>query len=157
MRDEVRFYGYDESPIGWIEICCNENGILSLEFIDEPIHEEKPHPLTKIAMQQMKEYFEGSRQRFTLPFILNGTSFQNQVWTRLLEIPFGHTSTYQAIANSINKAKAFRAVGAANGRNPISIIIPCHRVIGSDGKLTGYGGGLWRKEWLLKHEGILKF
>ena len=95
------------------------------------------------------------RRAFDLPLDLHGTDFQRRVWRQLRTIPYGQIITYQEIANAIDKPQAVRAVGAANARNPISIIVPCHRVIGSDGSLTGYGGGIWRKEWLLKHEGCL--
>ncbi len=95
------------------------------------------------------------RTTFDLPLDLRGTDFQKQVWTQLLTVPYGRTVSYQLIADAIGNPKAVRAVGAANGQNPISVIVPCHRIIGSDGQLVGYGGGLWRKEWLLKHEGAL--
>lgn len=90
-----------------------------------------------------------------VPIVLGGTEFQRRVWRELTTIPFGRTASYQDVARAIGRPQAVRAVGAANGRNPISIIVPCHRVVGSDGRLTGYGGGLWRKEWLLKHEGAV--
>jgi methylated-DNA-[protein]-cysteine S-methyltransferase len=102
----------------------------------------------------MDEYFEGSRKEFQLPLAPEGTDFQKRVWSELLNIPYGATCSYLDVARALGDANAIRAVGAANGRNPISIIIPCHRVIGADGSLTGYGGGLWRKEWLLRHEGV---
>ena len=95
----------------------------------------------------------GARRTFGLTMALHGTPFQRQVWGQLIGIPYGETKTYQEIAHAIGRPFAVRAVGAANAKNPISIIVPCHRVIGSDGSLTGYGGGIWRKEWLLKHEG----
>lgn len=104
------------------------------------------------AAKQLREYFAGKRKDFSLPLELKGTDFQKKVWRALQKIPYGKTVTYSDIAKSIGKPKAVRAVGQAINRNPISIIIPCHRVIGKDGSLTGYAGGLWRKEWLLKHE-----
>jgi O-6-methylguanine DNA methyltransferase len=104
------------------------------------------------AIKQITEYFAGTRRQFDLILDLQGTPFQRSVWQYLLTIPFGCTASYQEVANAIDNPRATRAVGAANGRNPVSLVVPCHRVVGSDGSLTGYGGGLWRKEWLLEHE-----
>ncbi len=108
--------------------------------------------LTKI---QLQEYFQGKRQTFDIPLESDGTDFQHNVWNTLLKIPFGETWNYGQLAQAIGNKNASRAVGAANGKNPISIIVPCHRVIGANGTLTGYAGGLNAKEWLLKHEGVL--
>jgi methylated-DNA-[protein]-cysteine S-methyltransferase len=110
------------------------------------------HPALEECLAQIDQYFQGTRQEFSLQLAPEGTDFQQQVWRELSKIPYGQTASYLDIARAIGNEQAVRAVGAANGQNPISIIIPCHRVIGSDGKLTGYGGGLWRKEWLLTHE-----
>jgi methylated-DNA-[protein]-cysteine S-methyltransferase len=109
------------------------------------------------VQRQLAAYFAGDLRCFDLPLALDGTPFQRQVWQQLLSVGYGHTASYQAIAHAIDNPKAVRAVGAANGRNPVAIIVPCHRIIGSGArpKLTGYGGGLWRKEWLLRHEGVL--
>jgi methylated-DNA-[protein]-cysteine S-methyltransferase len=107
------------------------------------------------AREELGAYFDGRRRTFTVPLAPNGTEFQRRVWQELRTIPFGSTTSYAAIAHRVANAAAVRAVGAANGRNPIPIIIPCHRVIGSDGSLTGFGGGLDRKRWLLHHEGAL--
>ncbi len=104
--------------------------------------------------RQLSEYFAGSRRTFELPLRLQGTAFQQTVWRRLTEIPYGDTWSYGQLAARIGKPGASRAVGLANGRNPIAILVPCHRVIGADGSLTGYGGGLERKQWLLAHEGL---
>ncbi len=109
-------------------------------------------PALEECVAQLDQYFKGTRKDFSLKLALEGTEFQQQVWRELSNIPYGQTASYLDIARAIGNEQAVRAVGAANGQNPISIIIPCHRVIGSDGKLTGYGGGLWRKEWLLTHE-----
>ena len=109
-------------------------------------------PIMKAAKQQVDEFFSGKRKEFDLPLKLEGNNFQVQVWNELTRIPFGKTITYGELARRIGKPDASRAVGLANGKNPISIIVPCHRVIGASGKLTGYGGGLDRKEWLLAHE-----
>ena len=105
------------------------------------------------ARRQLVAYFAGRLRAFDLPLAPNGTEFQRRVWTELTKIPFGATISYARLARRVSNAAAVRAVGAANGRNPIPIIVPCHRVIGSDGSLTGFGGGLARKQWLLKHEG----
>jgi methylated-DNA-[protein]-cysteine S-methyltransferase len=111
--------------------------------------EDVDHPILCLAEQQLGEYFAGARKSFDLPLDFAGTPFQKKVWSELLNIPFGQTRTYGQIANSIGKPRAFRAVGAANGKNPISIVAPCHRVIGKDGSLTGFAGGLEAKECLL--------
>ena len=147
--------GIVESPIGLIEIKATVGAITSLEFVELPGEDERRSPIVEEAIQQLSAYFDGTRRDFDLPLSLQGTDFQRLVWQQLLTIPYGQITFYHDLAEAIGKPKAVRAVGAANGQNPISIIVPCHRVIGSDGSLTGYGGGLWRKEWLLKHEGSL--
>jgi methylated-DNA-[protein]-cysteine S-methyltransferase len=111
------------------------------------------HPVLGRARDQLAEYFAGSRRTFDLPLGPQGTAFQQAVWRALLAIPYGATCSYAQIAGVVGKPSASRAVGAANGRNPLAIVVPCHRVIGADGSLTGYGGGLAQKEWLLRHEG----
>ncbi len=164
-----------DSPIGAIEIRATDTAVSRLEFIEEPPADHAirntqnaasspsgAHPLLEEARRQLDAYFSGALQRFDLPLALDGTPFQRQVWQQLLSVGYGETASYQAIADAIGNPKAVRAVGAANGRNPVAIIVPCHRIIGSNRagsgarpKLTGYGGGLWRKEWLLRHEGVL--
>ena len=104
------------------------------------------------CLRQLTEYFKGRRQKFSIPLVLEGTDFQKAVWRQLQKIPFGQTASYGDVARAVGSPRAFRAVGNANNKNPIPLIIPCHRVIGSDGKLVGFGGGIWRKEWLLEHE-----
>ena len=146
---------YHESPIGLIEVCGTSEGVTSLNFVEQYRYELEPNSIVREAMRQVSDYFLGTRRGFSVPIALQGTDFQRLVWQQLLNIPFGRTVSYQDIANAIGKPRAVRAVGAANGQNPISIIVPCHRVVGSNGSLTGYGGGLWRKEWLLRHEGAL--
>jgi methylated-DNA-[protein]-cysteine S-methyltransferase len=146
---------YFASPIGLIEIGGTAGHIHSLYFVDERRSGEEPHGVLQDAVRQMDEYFDGARRAFDLDLFLQGTEFQEQVWHQLLTVPYGCAATYQDIANAIGRPKAVRAVGAAIGRNPISIVVPCHRIIGSNGKLTGYAGGLWRKDWLLRHEGYL--
>ncbi len=116
---------------------------------------EDPDSHTESARTQLREYFEGSRDSFQLELAPDGTEFEQRVWQQLLKIPKGSTTSYGDIAKKIGDDKASQAVGRANGKNPIAIVIPCHRVIGSDQKLTGYAGGPERKEWLLKHEGAL--
>lgn len=147
---------YCPSPLGMLEVAGSEAGIRAVRFLDEPpvapAAPDLPPPLVSCA-QQLAEYFAGQRRSFEIPLDLQGTPFQRRVWELLLHIPFGETRTYLDIALALGDTKAVRAVGAANGQNPVPIIVPCHRVIGGDGTLIGYGGGLWRKEWLLRHEG----
>jgi len=145
-----------KTSIGFVEVNGTEKGIRSLYFLDFRVKVNRvPHEL-KECMLQLKEYFNGYRQGFTLPLDLVGTPFQIRVWQELCNIPYGTTITYLELASRIGDPKALRAVGQANGCNPISIIVPCHRVIGHDGKLVGYAGGLKRKKWLLEHEHAFK-
>lgn len=145
--------GYYNSPIGILEIGGTDNDIISVNFLEtNPDRVPPASPLLENCIQQLDEYFLHKRQKFELPLMPQGTSFQKRVWGKLQEIPFGTTASYLDIAKRIGDPRAIRAVGGANGKNPIAIIIPCHRVIGANGKLVGYGGGLWRKEWLLRHE-----
>ena len=143
-----------ESPIGLIEVEAEACGVTAVRFVEKRRERTDQPRVLREAVSQLAEYFESGRQEFTVPLVLGGTEFQRKVWRRLTTIPFGRTASYLEIAQGLGRPGAVRAVGAANGRNPISIIVPCHRVIGSDGTLTGYGGGLWRKEWLLRHEGV---
>ena len=144
---------YYSSPIGLIEITGNDEGISSLYFVDKKKENAaKIHSSLKECIYQLDEYFKGIRKEFGLKLNPNGTEFQKKVWMQLASIPFGKTKSYSEISKQIGNPNASRAVGYANGCNPVSIVIPCHRVIGSSGKLIGYGGGLWRKEWLLNHE-----
>ncbi|QJQ96347.1 MULTISPECIES: methylated-DNA--[protein]-cysteine S-methyltransferase [Halomonadaceae] len=143
-----------QSPIGLIRLRANQQGVTEIAFLDSDAEDEIPHPnaLTQQGMEQLAEYFEGRRQSFALPLAPVGTPFQRCVWEQLSRIPYGTTCSYTEIATRIGRLKAQRAVGAANGRNPLAIVVPCHRVIGGNGRLTGYAGGLPRKEWLLRHE-----
>ncbi|WP_315121731.1 methylated-DNA--[protein]-cysteine S-methyltransferase [uncultured Clostridium sp.] len=147
-----RYYGYYHSPIGILEIICSEEALLSVMVIDK----EKPTSETNLILEntiiQLDEYFNGNRKEFDLKVSLEGTNFQKQVWNELLKIPYGKTLSYKELAIKIGNEKAVRAVGNANGRNIIWIIVPCHRVIGTNGNLTGYAGGLGIKQWLLVHE-----
>jgi methylated-DNA-[protein]-cysteine S-methyltransferase len=145
------FKTYYQSPIGIIVIKGNEEGIVELGFV-EKVEEIRENAIVKSCLSQLDEYFNGQRTTFNVQLITEGTSFQQEVWQSLQEIPYGETRSYKAIASQINRPKAVRAVGGANNKNQIAIIIPCHRVIGSNQKLVGYEGGLWRKEWLLNHE-----
>ncbi|MBU5486342.1 methylated-DNA--[protein]-cysteine S-methyltransferase [Clostridium sp. MSJ-11] len=146
------YIGYYKSPIGLIEIGCDEKNILKLNFVDSKLELEKKNDLLVLCLEELDEYFLGKRKTFSVPCAFNGTEFQKSVWIALTKIPYGDTCTYKDIAINIGNPKAVRAVGGANNKNKISIILPCHRVIGSNGNLIGYGGELWRKEWLLEHE-----
>ncbi|MFT2008463.1 methylated-DNA--[protein]-cysteine S-methyltransferase [Pontibacter sp. 13R65] len=145
------------SPLGWIRITGTSQGIISVLFTEAeaPGTTELPACMQG-CVNQLVQYFNGERQQFDLPLAPAGTAFQQQVWQHLQTIPYGKTASYLQVARATSGEKAIRAVGAANGKNPLCIVVPCHRVIGSDGSLTGYAGGLWRKEWLLRHEGVLK-
>lgn len=145
-----------ESPIGIIEITGTDEAIYSILFSERDkivnvIDDETPKVL-KHCREQLDEYFKGKLTEFTFPYIYEGTDFQKTVWNSLKTVPYAQTCSYKDIAISIGKEKAIRAVGSANGKNKLSIVIPCHRIIGANKRLTGYAGGLWRKEWLLKHE-----
>jgi methylated-DNA-[protein]-cysteine S-methyltransferase len=141
-----------KTPIGFVEITGSEKGISSVHFLDFKVRVPRvPHEL-KTVVDQLHEYFIGERQAFDLTLDLQGSDFQLRVWSELLKIPYGKTISYHDLAKRIGNEKAFRAAGGANGANPISVIIPCHRVIGSNGRLIGYAGGLKRKKWLLEHE-----
>ena len=144
-----------DTAIGRIGIAENDNSITDLYFdkeIEKENFEVKETPLLKEAGEQLQEYFEGKRKEFNLPLSPTGTEFQQSVWKALQTIPYGETRSYGEIAKIVGNPKASRAVGMANNRNPISIFIPCHRVIGANGKLVGYGGGLNIKEYLLTLE-----
>lgn len=145
------FYQYLNSPIGFIKITVNNEAINEVIFVENE-KEDNPNALTQEVTNQLMEYFEGKRKVFNLPLSPIGTSFQQAVWEALCSIPYGETRSYGEIAKMIGNPKASRAVGMANNRNPISIIIPCHRVIGASGKLVGYGGGINKKIYLLDLE-----
>jgi methylated-DNA-[protein]-cysteine S-methyltransferase len=157
----TKLYQLDyESPVGIIEITGSEEAIYTILFsekekVEHKISAETPKVLEE-SLKQLDEYFKGERQEFTIPYYMEGTDFQKKVWTALIQIPFAETGSYKDIAVSVGNEKAVRAVGMTNGKNKLSIIVPCHRIIGSNGKLTGYAGGLWRKEWLLQHEKSIK-
>lgn len=152
MRDTA--ISYMDSPLGKIKIVGENDHIKRVSFVEgEERETDGPVPLVvRNCKKQLKEYFEGKRKEFNVPLDPDGTDFQKQVWKALLDIPFGKTSTYAKQSITLGDIKKIRAVGTANGKNPIAVIIPCHRVIGTDGSLTGYAGGLDKKEWLLRLE-----
>ena len=144
---------YIKTPLGIARITGDENGISSVSVLDSDEKESDIIPeVLQDCVYQLQEYFNGKRQNFSLPLNAEGTDFQKKVWEALVEIPFGKTTSYLELSRVLGDEKATRAVASANGKNPLWIIVPCHRVIGSNGSLTGYAGGLWRKKWLLDHE-----
>ncbi|CUU23366.1 methylated-DNA--[protein]-cysteine S-methyltransferase [Duffyella gerundensis] len=154
------YYKITTTPVGVLTLIASDRGLAAILWQDDsprrvrldPRVENADHPLLLQAEQQLQEYFAGTRQRFDLPLDFAGTEFQRKVWAALVSIPFGETRSYKQIAEQIGHPSAMRAVGAANGRNPVSIIAPCHRVIGANGKLTGFAGGLDIKAFLLSLE-----
>lgn len=155
------FYKSMKSPVGELKLVASDKGLAAVLWEKDnprrvrlpPVSEDKNHPVLLEAERQLNDYFSGKRKSFSLKLDFRGTEFQKKVWAAMLTIPFGETRSYGQIAKQIKKPEAARAVGAANGRNPISIIAPCHRVIGSTGKLTGFAGGLEAKARLLALEG----
>ncbi len=145
------FTSHHLSPLGTIEIKANEMHLLSVQFV-EKISLENPNELTRLCIAQLEEYFNKQRKVFDLPLHFEGTEFQQKIWNALLKIPFGRTWSYKDLALKTGKVGSVRAVGSANGQNQLLLVIPCHRVIGSDGNLVGYAGELWRKKWLLDFE-----
>ena len=145
------------TPLGFTEIQGDENGISKIHVINEDVEISTKIPKElKEAVLQLQDYFDGKRTTFTFPLNPSGTDFQKKVWEELLNIPFGKTRSYLDLSKKLGDVKAIRAVASANGKNPLWIVVPCHRVIGTDGSLTGYAGGLWRKKWLLEHENPIK-
>ena len=161
-REKQTTYSYKtmKSPVGRLKLVASERGLAAILWENDdakrvrlaPLREDKNHPVLRETERQLNDYFAGKLKKFSLKFDFAGTDFQKEVWRALAAIPFGETRSYRDIARQIGRPKAVRAVGAANGRNPISIIVPCHRVIGSNGRLTGYAGGLETKAFLLKKE-----
>ena len=152
---------YHKTPIGIAKIVGDKNGIQSVSVLnDDAISEKLLNSKTPECLQacvvQLDEYFNGKRESFNLTVNPKGTAFQKKVWKALLKIPYGKTKSYLEQSTILGDVKAIRAVASANGKNPLWIVIPCHRVIGSDGSLTGYAGGIWRKKWLLAHENPVK-
>jgi len=146
---------YYTSPVGELLIESEEDKIVTVNFLKDSKRAESPTVVIEQCIEELEEYFYKGRKFFTVDLNPKGTEFQRKVWSELLNIPYGQTISYEALAISIGNVKSIRAVGLANGQNPIAVIIPCHRVIGKSGELVGYGGGLENKEWLLYHEGAL--
>ena len=162
---------YWQSPIGWLKLTATQGAISHIRFVDdEPSADAEPsltptepqlvsqavhapnQAVLAQAIEQLAEYFAGSRREFDFATTNVGTPFRQQVWQALMAVPYGHTASYKDIAVAIGNPKAVRAIGSANHNNNLWLVVPCHRIIGSGGQLVGYGGGLWRKEWLLAHE-----
>jgi methylated-DNA-[protein]-cysteine S-methyltransferase len=141
-----------KTPLGVAKIVGDENGISVISILEEGQITTKIPSVLQEAIQQLQDYFDGNRNDFDFKMNPNGTEFQQRVWQELLNIPFGKTMSYLDLSKKLGDLKAIRAVASANGKNPLWIVVPCHRVIGTDGSLTGYAGGLWRKKWLLAHE-----
>ncbi len=160
---ETLFYSRHDSPAGPLLLIVSEKGLVGLEFDrgnfppkkNKGVVWQKSDSKTQSYLRELREYFDGKRREFSFPLDLRGTPFQVKCWEALLSIPYGETRTYAAIARAVGQPQAFRAVGMANNRNPIAIVVPCHRVIASDGTLCGYGGGLDVKRKLLELEGAL--
>jgi methylated-DNA-[protein]-cysteine S-methyltransferase len=142
------------SPVGTLQVVCSNDALTALTFLNEGEAGENTggNGLTEQTCEQLDEYFGGVRKVFQIPIQQNGTAFQAKIWHLLQTIPYGKTVSYMDLSKSYGDVKAIRAVAAANGKNNIAIVVPCHRVIGSNQTLTGYAGGLWRKQWLLAHE-----
>ena len=156
------FHATHDSPVGPLLLAADDDGLRVIEFFesrhrikrDDDWH-EGDHEVLRETRRQLDEYFRGERRQFALPLAPRGTSFQREVWQTLATIPYGGTISYAQLATQVGRPKAMRAVGAANGRNPLPIVLPCHRVIGADGSLTGFGGGLPTKQFLLALEGAM--
>ncbi|MHB8464703.1 MAG: methylated-DNA--[protein]-cysteine S-methyltransferase [Acidimicrobiales bacterium] len=144
-----------ESPVGPVTVVGDDGAVTAIHLGDTPAEAgwRDDRAGVDAAVEQLEAYFAGTLHAFTLELRPTGTPFQQRVWGQLAKIPYGEVTTYGEIARRVGTPSASRAVGAANGRNPIAIVVPCHRVIGANGTLTGYAGGMWRKEWLLAHEG----
>ncbi|HET8816417.1 MAG TPA: methylated-DNA--[protein]-cysteine S-methyltransferase [Pseudidiomarina sp.] len=146
------YFGTVMTPLGLVYVGSNGDAVTEVYFTDTPTASASSCTVVQQALQQLKEYFAGQRKHFNLPLHARGTAFQQSVWQQLQEIPYGQLASYKDVAHAIDNPKGVRAVGMANNRNPISIVIPCHRVVGTNGSLTGYGGGLDKKEWLIALE-----
>ncbi|WP_421803745.1 methylated-DNA--[protein]-cysteine S-methyltransferase [Flagellimonas sp.] len=149
-------HAYVLTPIGIAELIGDENGLASITVLGSKKPKGTIPAVLKDAVEQLEEYFEGNRTVFELQLNPSGTDFQKKVWEALLQIPFGKTISYLELSKQLGDVKAIRAVASANGKNPLWIVVPCHRVIGTNGDLTGYAGGLHRKKWLLEHESPAK-
>ncbi len=146
-----------KTPLGTAKLEGDENGLSAITVIDTELNSDETIPeILEDAVCQLREYFEGKRKVFDLKLNPQGTDFQKRVWKALLDIPYNKTTSYLDLSKTLGDVKAIRAVAAANGKNPLWIVVPCHRIIGSDGSLVGYAGGLHRKKWLLDHENPVK-
>ena len=151
---EYLFTLFYTSPLGALQLVSTETALSSAGFVEHAGENSASIPPVLLQCKnELEEYFNGTRKNFDVALDPQGTDFQKTVWKELVKINFGNSCSYMSIAKKLNNPGAVRAVGLANGKNPIGVIIPCHRVIGEDGSLTGYAGGLWRKKWLLNHEG----
>jgi len=148
----IQYCSILQSPLGPISIIADEHFVQKITFKENLITEPQENEITQLAVSQLTAYFEGNLKTFTLPIKQTGTAFQQEVWSALLTIDYGVTRSYLQMAKQMNNVLAIRAMAAANGKNNLAIVVPCHRVIGSDGTLVGYAGSLWRKKWLLDHE-----
>ncbi len=148
----IQYCSILQSPLGPISIVADEQFVQKISFKENSSTEQNENEITQLAVSQLTAYFEGSLKTFTLPIKQSGTGFQQEVWSALLTIDYGVTRSYLQMAKQMNNVLAIRAMAAANGKNNLAIVVPCHRVIGSDGTLVGYAGSLWRKKWLLDHE-----
>jgi len=149
------YTSYVQSKIGYLIVVASEQYVQEIRFSDEQPDRGETNEISTKCVRQLKEYFAGERREFDVPVHALGTEFQVRIWEELMKVPFGQQVTYQELAVKVGDTKMARAVGMASSKNRISIIVPCHRVIGSSGKLTGYAAGLWRKDWLLKHERLV--
>jgi len=151
---EATYITYYSSPIGLIKITGSKEALNVMQFVEakDDYSSESLPSLYDDCKQQLNDYFRGQLKDFTLPMAFGGTAFQQQVWTELSAIPYGRTTSYIALARKLKNPNAVRAIGSTNAKNKLCIVVPCHRVIGNDGSLVGYAGGLWRKQWLLEHE-----
>lgn len=156
MSETATFSRSLQTPLGHLRIVCSSINLLAIHFDQVAEPGTRSNALCEQVVAQLQDYFNGESETFDLPLAPEGTEFQQKVWQALLELPFGKTTSYLALAHKLGDEKVIRAAANANGKNPIPIIIPCHRVIGSDGSLTGYAGGLENKRWLLQHEGALQ-
>jgi methylated-DNA-[protein]-cysteine S-methyltransferase len=147
---------YCSSPVGELQIESDNEKITMLGFLWDPKQQEIRTPVIEQCISELDEYFSGKRKFFSFEMDLRGSDFQIKVWNELLNIPYGKTISYEELAIRVGDIKSIRAVGLANGQNPIAIVVPCHRVIGKNGDLVGYGGGLEKKIWLLQHEGAIQ-
>ena len=161
IPDQQYFSGLFTAPFGVLHVVASDLGVRYVMFENDAhpkpldalnLQHDDSHDVMREVLSQLNEYFSGKRREFELPLDLHGTEFQVAAWKSLARIPFGHTSSYGEQAASIGRPTAVRAIGGANGRNPVAVILPCHRVIGANGSLTGFGGGLEVKKWLLQHE-----